>query len=203
MGVNEIQVGRYNGLLHKLLDMKEAAPAPTLAPDIFAVLALEADRPEWAFLAGIKLCSASVNIAANAGFPSIMQLSNPPGSGIIVIVSKGNAWRNSDGVILVDISSTSTGLPVSVNHFVRDPRWGAPGGVSPTAVVTSSNAIAAFGPTIERVHQELQASSSHLTFPPLMLTPNSSVQIATADNNTGLVASLHWEERHLEPSETR
>jgi len=53
--VNEIQVGRFNGILHKLLAMKEGAPAPTLAPEILAAIVLEADRPEYAFLGGTQL----------------------------------------------------------------------------------------------------------------------------------------------------
>ena len=52
---NEIQVGRFNAVLHKLLDMKEGAPAPQLSGDVIPTLVLENDRPEWIFLGAERL----------------------------------------------------------------------------------------------------------------------------------------------------
>jgi len=202
VAANEIQVGRFNGILHKLLDMKEAAPAPSLAPDIFACLTLETDRPEWAFLGAVRLCSASGDQAAGAGAVSIFQLSNPAGSGVIIVLESVNIWTVTTQLIYTHIASSSTGLPTTISTFFRDPRWGAPAAGAPAGLVTSSNATSAFGNIIHR-QQCPSTQSFGLELPPVVLVPNSSIQFAGAAVNIRTACSIHWRERHLEPSELR
>lgn len=85
---NEIQIGRLNGLLHKLLSMKEGSPAPTLMPEISPGLTLESDRPEWEFLAGGHLAWGGALLTAGVGVRARIGLLNPAGSGALFVVSK-------------------------------------------------------------------------------------------------------------------
>lgn len=47
---NEMNAGRIQRLLQRLLDIKGGPPAPQLSGDVTADLTLESDRPEWGYL---------------------------------------------------------------------------------------------------------------------------------------------------------
>lgn len=119
MAVNEVLSGRYNAILHKLLSMKEGAPAPTLAPEILPVIVLEDDRPEWAFLAGERLLSVSHQQAGGVGLAPFLALTNPVGSGVILVIEQV--------IFSVQGGSSSLSLPPewSVGAYEGTPTSGA------------------------------------------------------------------------------
>ena len=105
MAFNEIQVGRYNRLLQKLMSMKGGAPAPQLGGDIDAGITLESDRPEWQFLAGEFRAMGTTFKAADAANLSTVGLFNGNSTGVIgilegVIVTSPNAAQADINIIL-------------------------------------------------------------------------------------------------------
>lgn len=81
----DIQVGRYSLLLHKLLEMVEGAPVPVLAPELLATMALEVDRPEWGFLKQEHLAGGQATRTPGAGEKAQVTLTNTSATGIVVV----------------------------------------------------------------------------------------------------------------------
>lgn len=200
--MNEIQSGRFNAVLHKLLDMKEGAPAPMLASEIFPVIVIESDRPEWDFLQGIRNQGTNAAIAAVAAQRSKFRLRNPTGSGAIAVVESivlrsdtTSLVRLHVGTVATDYSSTFTGI----NRDTRDD-------VSGAVIPSSENSINAstLGSQFAAVH--LRADDPYtLQFPRFIvaLAPGGAMDVFTNVNNAALTVSVEWRERALEASETR
>jgi hypothetical protein len=199
--LNEIQIGRFNGILHKLLDMKEGAPAPTLATDIFPMLGLEMDRPEWKFLAGENLAAGSRTDAAVAGQTSHVGLQNPAGSGVLVIVEKliligasGNEMRvcMQQGT---QADATGYGVKLDTRGWPSATAW------TPVATLfdyTNATAIGTIA-TVQRIGPELQRIAEY----PMILKPGTRCVVRQSAVNLACQVSFVWRERVLSPSETR
>lgn len=195
MPVNEIQVGRYNAILHKLLDMKEGAPAPVLAPEIFAVLELEG-RPEQLWLGGVQMGIARAARAADVGNYSFVYLTNPSGSGVIATVD----WilqNAADGYVdlrqTVHVAGGSQGVQL-------DSRAGNFPTIQATALQTTTGiAVAQPGTAVAPLYV-LQGHKYEL---PFVLIPNSSIAVASPAVNTAVDVVFRWRERVFEPSESR
>lgn len=202
---NEIQVGRYNAILHKLLDMKEGAPAPSLAPDVFATLVLEADRPEWKFLAGERLACGSRAVAAGgAGTYANIVLWNRTGSGVLVVVdallNRNSAARD------MSISVTSTD-PASVGGYsstsfrgLRDTRFGVTANAQPAALIYS---VATASPLGANVLMNFYLNAGNRFDLPIVLAPGTGLSIADKTANEAMTTGIIWRERIESLSETR
>jgi hypothetical protein len=207
--INEVQVGRYNATLFKLLSMKEGAPAPTLAPELVASVILEADRPEFHFLGGSHLGIGQADQAAGgAGVSSWVMLHNPVGSNALVIVEEirpvepgGTSIGGS--IRLVDTSSGALGTNTN-NAIWRDTRGaGNPGAnqglVAETRVLTvtpgAGNSLI--------IPFRLQAGVQAIFTLRLVLSPGRAVAVTPDVSNQRIAASWSWYERPLEPSEAR
>lgn len=197
---NEIQVGRYSALLHKLLDMKEGAPAPTLAPDVFSMLALEVDRPEWKFLMGERLAMGSQSVGAGgAGTYCSVGLYNPADSGVIVILEK--VW-NTIGTTRrcnIRLGTGSTGLTlVGAGRGLFDTRFGLhlpTAQMSKEATATPAGTIIAGQYTFNNVGYSWDI--------PVVLAPDSFISFQDTTANQAAYLNIFWRERPLNPSESR
>jgi hypothetical protein len=207
MAVNEIQIGRWGNILHKLLAMKEGNPAPILAPEVIPTVVLEAERPEWNFLANVVNAWGFVDQAAAVGQVAQCGILNPVGSNVLAVlesvsVSKVDANQFRLYVLFQDNAVTPT------RGSYRDFRFGRRGGASTdlqggstTLFNTSSVAI----PTNSRqVALFWHDSVVNVDIPlDVVLPPNSILFVANVSSNEFLAASFRWRERALEPSETR
>ena len=200
---NEIQTGRFNSILHKLLDMKEGAPAPTLAPDIFAMMALEVDRPEWKFLAGERLSSGSRSIAAGgAGTYGNLVLWNPSGSGVIAILSQVHNLTNAERVFSVAATATDvSGTYTAVSYRgLRDSRWGVLANAKPTCLLYS---LATASPTSTNVLTQIRLSAARTFESDWVIAPGTGLSFIDLVANESFNLSLTWRERGYLPSESR
>jgi hypothetical protein len=195
--LNEIQVGRINGILHKLLDMKEGAPAPTLATDVFPMLALEVDRPEWKFLAGERLCWMRWTDAAVAGQYSHVGLRNPAGSGVLIITDDIRCFVGSSASVALGIRPNTT-VDSANAGYCRDSRQATQSAVGQATTLT---AVAA---GMYPMFGSIMATWVTERFPtPVILHPGFELLLQCTTVNISLTAAFSWRERALNPSETR
>lgn len=208
--VNEIQNGRVNALLTKLLSMKEGSPAPTLAPEVISALVLESDRPEWAFLKGERLGIGGTTLAAGgAGINSYVAIVNPLGSGVLGvilgfmpsgIVGTSNEWE------LRFNNAVTTGLVAQNRAINRDLRSiGVPGGNIPMTLQIFAGAIAAPPGVGSILAQGVAGNSTYSQEIPLdfVLPPGFALLVTDPRGNQPVKVYWRWTERVLDPSETR
>jgi len=198
---NEINVGRYNAILHKLLGMKEGAPSPQVSGDVFPVLGLEMDRPEWKFLGGERLAYSGSYLAAVASKYHQTWLWNPPGSGALCVVEHLDASVHGSGglVGLRDHNVEPSGASkTAVSSVARDYRYGI---VATSIGFYYQTELALVG--TRRLVSSTTASARYDLPGPIVLPPGYGVGFGTEAVNQILSANAFWRERPLEASETR
>lgn len=202
---NEIQSGRINAVLHKLLNISEGSPSPSLATDVFPTITVESDRPEWHFLSGAKLVSAYATKAAAVGENGIVALVNPTNSGVIAVTELMSGWGGAGGVNLYPIAavSTVTALTAGGTHYVRDLRFTDVTGSffeRGTCKLYYGN-LSPISPSVHYVQQVANVTWSVTV--PWVLPPGTAILWRMAGTNLALTVNYTWRERKLEPSETR
>lgn len=202
---NELQIGGPNAVLHKLLNMKEGAPAPVLNPELVASLVLQDDRPEWGFLSGEHICFGSANQVAVAGELAGVLLANPVNSGVLVVMTR--LFHRSTGGLIVfgeTITAAIPGTNSAVNN--ADTRAG-------TAVVGGRHAgIAGQVRNVSSAVSLITAPGYYTVAPNeyrddpnirVVLAPGSYFLLENNAANNPLRVLFNWYERALERSETR
>lgn len=201
---NEIQVGRLSGILHKLLSMKEGAPSPVLATDIFPMLALEVDRPEWKFLGGERICLGGASTGATEAECSQNALYNPPGSGVIGIIETIRCF--SSGGTFYATLRLGAGEPlvgsVQPTRAIVDSRYPFAAATMPTLQVWAGTAAAQQGNVAGWLGRGL-ANHTLVSDFAIVLSPGFYVSLHTYADNQDFGTMFHWRERAIEPSETR
>ena len=135
---NEIQGGRLNSILHKLLNMAEGSPSPTLATDVFPMLALEVDRPEWHFLGGERLGWARWYLGGTAAQYSHVGLRNPAGSGVLLVVDRIVVSVAAGNPVQLGLRTVAA-VDVVSSGLSRDTRFAQTGGFSTNSRIVRPN----------------------------------------------------------------
>lgn len=198
---NEILAARFNSILNKLLSMKEGAPAPSLSSDIVPTIQLEGDRPEYAFLGGVRLAAGFVGVAAGgAGNRSVAKLVNPAASGVLVVIEKIVVHSTVASKTFV-IRTGTTGGATATGSRVRDARWGF---MVPAALVQSVNGAAVNGQILSFwPGQSNGTATAAFIDTAFVLPPGTDIAIEPGVDNEGVSAGFFWRERAIEPSELR
>lgn len=206
---NEILVGRYNRLLQRLTGIKGDNPSPQLSGDIVPILAIEVDRPEWAYLAGEALYSVFQNQAAVAAQSARFQLRNPSGSGVLAIVEGAAIWSSSAGqegrlyrgmTPTVDLTGTTQGVAI-------DSRFGSPlrsaciASVDTNASVFATGVAAEDFPFTSADAGIIQLHRRPNRIPIAILGPGSACGLFSVVVNNQALATWFWRERAIEPGE--
>lgn len=98
---NEIGGGNLDQILQQRLNVKgPGAVAPTVAPEVMPVLALEVDRPEWSVIKGEVPVSIRVTQNAVVGNFSFAWISLAAGSGLLFVCTRIKVNAASTGVSL-------------------------------------------------------------------------------------------------------
>lgn len=205
--MNDIQVGRYSQLLHKLLEISEGSPTPTIAPELFAMLTLEVDRPEWGWLKGEYPCAGYANEGAGAGARSIVALLNPTGSNALIVVEGAEILHSPELVLMEQVFGTSlTGFDDDGIERVIDLRAGTSGlgyWRNPVGkIMTDTRAVlsATFGHLLPITTTSTPTNVFRLEHP-VILPPNSALAFTGSQDNVALRATIYWRERAIEPME--
>lgn len=203
MAVNEIMAGRYNAVLHKLLQIGSGAPAPILAPEVIAAIVLEADRPEWLFLGGMQAGMGMGYAPAQVAARSILTLENPSGSGALVTIEKMWGFVATGEYMLMDRCTTADTVgytPLAVTR-VLDGRLAD----QPTVAIMQRTAAALPTGTFARLIDGGDGTYSFfkLDNPLIVLAPGTAIRVAGSADNSPIYVNFLWRERVLEQSETR
>jgi hypothetical protein len=199
---NEILVPRYNEALHKLLAMKEGAPAPQLSPDIQPVLDVTGGSFEMLRLLGVIPWIATFNYGPHAGEYSYAGVRNPPGSNIITVVER--VLFRPTGTQVLQLYYIQAGvLPWSIYGVTirRDTVGLVPGaGMNvPQTQDCGYHSAAIAGNLI----MEAYLGYSLQVDMPFVLGPGDAIIVKGPTTNTMVSISMWGYERVLEPSEQR
>lgn len=198
-----MQVGRYNAILHKLLAMKEGAPAPTLAPDILPVLVLESDRPEWAYLGGVALASAGAERAGVALQVAHLQIFNPVGSGALVIVNELVLASDNSAVIQWGVTPTAMATNETVGG-AADTRLLSPIAVRNVAAqIRSDSTVGLLGMSYTLGTIRVITNQGIVIPQDVVLAPGTGLLVSNRAIAALLQVTFIWRERAFEPSEVR
>lgn len=214
--VNEIQIGRWSGILHKLLSMKEGAPSPVLAPEITPGIILENDRPEWRFLGGDNAAIFYQELGGVAGQSQFAQVVNPITSGVIAIVEQifaGHvvAVATQGTYRIYGFQTAPIALANQLNVSVQDFRYALG---APTLSVTvpllgtyvSSAALPASWAGVSQVIVAPIMAGNLFTpglFSPIILPPGTAIGIQNTLANSAFTFAFWVRFRQLEQAETR
>lgn len=197
---NEIQVGRFNAVLHKLFDMKEGAPSPQVASEIMPVITLESDRPEWAFLANERLCYGGSAQNAVAGELSHIQLLNRSSDALVVV--KEIRVQSPGGATFLTIGNVDAVFPgasVQLSSGFTDSRLSRTANRTAAQIWRQTNAASLLDNALYNFYSD---GYHRLTFP-IVLTANRGIGVRTTSVNEILGVQFVWTERFIEDSETR
>jgi len=152
--LNEILAARYEQLLTRKFNITGGAPAPQLTPEIGCNLSLEVGE-EGHILQSEYLCSGRFFTTGNAGQSGSIQLTNPVGSNILLVVEQIVAQALSAVVNGINCGILNTAGPpntatagdvvivdtrvASVGAYTRLPTGRVTGGVNTPPTVVQPN----------------------------------------------------------------
>lgn len=147
-------------------------------------------KEEWCWPRRERLCAGFGTAAQDAGNYSNVQLKNPTGSGLLIIVDRIGVRTANAGGYTLDETTTTIGAVVSNQSSVRDGRWGSS---RVQGVITQGVTAAVTGIPVWFYQM---AASSYLELPAgWILPPGSSIYVRGAAINLGVSASFYWRER--------
>jgi hypothetical protein len=193
---NEINEGGLNQILTRRLGMQGGASAPGVAPEVFPVLTLENDRPEWGYLKGERTCGKYDAVNAVAGQFSIAQLYLPSTSNEVAVITNIQRHTGADFSIarLVGIGGGLGGFAARTTA-TRDFRWN---GERTSLILERTNNVAL--PT--RFPDLFGFTAVQTSFTePIVITPGTGLGLFGIAVNTTIVFSVQWRERPANPGE--
>jgi hypothetical protein len=201
---NEILAGRFNRFSQKHFNLKGRDGTPTLGADVLMQMSFQSGI-ENRYLEGWDVCGRSNAVVATAAQFSVIQLSNPAGSGVVGVCTR---WLTS--TITADVQAQL----ILIRNFTSqqpNPRtnstWDLRGRPVGSLVFTDSNGAAPNGPggtATPIVVINLPANSNVELIPaPLEvpLLPGTALEYSTGAANEAVACAVWWRERALEDSE--
>lgn len=193
-------IGEYglNDVLTKRLTTPGGSNAPSVAPEIFPVLTLENDRPEWIHLAGGGLFSKVVSITAVAAQYSMAQIYVPSDRRTIVVVENVRRSSSPTGINIARGVGISAGLGgwVGQSTAARDFRQRSEG--SGAIIETTTNVAL---PTTFALLDLLETDNGEAHAVPFIVTPGTALILFGTAVNSTLRFTLKWRERSAQPGE--
>jgi len=194
----------YNGvgesglsqLLTKRLTTPGGSDAPAVAPELFPVLALENDRPEWGYLKGEGHYAVYIAVGAVAAEYGMAQLYLPTTARTIAVVteiSSPDALAKNVGMA-TGISGGIAGWAAGTTLNMDSRRRGQGG-----AVLYENNTDVAQPAVHGRAAQLTVAGQS--VRGPFILAPGGCLMIYSVTVNQSMLANVRWYERPAEPGE--
>ena len=206
-GYNEIQVGRYNRSLQKLLSLKGPASMNELSTTLQAVLAVF-HSSENRYLEGWDLFGLTDSIAAVAAQQTFYYLRNPAGSNVVAVVT--------DIFVLLSVAADSvnyrhragndapTAGSAGVSAQVIDPRSQR---ISSSLLNTggTSAAPSLIGQPLRVISLPTAGDGRALLLntpeDEIVLAPGTTIELVTGGQNDTMRVNFRWRERFLEDSE--
>lgn len=197
----------FDQVLTKRLVGPGGALAPSVAPELFPVITLESDRPEWHYLFGGRLCAAWFDNTAVAGETANIRLRNPVNSGCLAVIELLDFLVSpASSVRIVRSIDNNDFVTAAVPTSQRDFRY-VEDGLSPAStaqVVCSFGSILAGGYLNPRVVYNLPSLGAGARTElrvPFILPPGSVFNLQTVAVAARLAGSITWRERYINPTE--
>jgi hypothetical protein len=206
--LNEIlgSAARFNQTLTRKFGITGGAPSPQLTPEIAPVYAFPLNLEDRILAGEIVAAGTKVQIAV-AGIRSAIQLNNPTGSNIVVVVEHIEGYSGSADVVAAGIIAALPlpALPNPGDVTWRDTRTRSNGGAytrEPVARITSTGAGGA--PAYSGGNLFLRNVAANIEFEydtPFVLGPGYCIQFNQATVNEVLICSFAWREVPLAQGE--
>lgn len=201
MAMNEVQIGRYQHLLERLLALKGEISAQQLSPELIPVLNLGNDRPEWAALGNEHLAWGRGAQAAVAGERSAVLLWNRTTSGALGIIRDVFIYPASAMNVQIGWGPevAGGGYSQAASGF-RDARIGQG---ATAAALLCYNYRQVGSPITSVLWQSslFNSTTTHIPNLDIVLPPGTALYVAGAADNTSITVCFVWRERKLEPQE--
>lgn len=199
--MNDIQdFGVAEQLSRRLNIVDTASPAPSLAPEVFAVVQVAPPSAEDEYLRGFLIESTSGFAPPVALQYTHVRLANLPSSGNLVIVDKVHVYSGAD--CQLGIGDVTTQLGNVNDSTIRDGR------ITPVAsIVRQTQAVVSYESNISPMTSYAKrVALLPSTFPiqldiAVVLRPGTSFEIATVDVNGSFYFNIFFRERRAQPSE--
>lgn len=205
----DLQTARLTDLARSLFSLKASNPLPGLADEVIPVVVLEGPRVEHLALSGeLPFCAWTFR-AGVAGENATIQLHNPAGSRVQVVIEHITVFSGSASVTVIQLSYQATAISaVAAIHSrqVRDTRVAKPLDPFPRGVVNfwtaGAAAIAAqLGDLVPAIPASGAQTWHRWEGGDIVLAPGMGVFIHNSLIAAGIQATWTWRERLLEASE--
>lgn len=201
MIINQIQGGRWDTFLRRLLPIKDRSIAPILASELVGQVVVQEWEPEFYKLRDENLCFGMAQRAAVAAEFSHVKIRNPDLSGSMVILEQ--IWVRLSAAGIIDMATGGVelaGFTAAATAF-RDLRSGVltAGGVTVAELSSDTNVGALGGTSVARAALGTN-EIVQLKFP-VILPPATEFIIRAFTANVTMNVTILWRERGAEPSE--
>lgn len=196
MNYNQAAEFGLQQLITRRLTTPGGLPAPTVAPEMFPVISLENDRPEWGFLKGERHMTGFYQGGPTVGNFEGVELRNPAGSGVIVVVNRIVTIAAADTRYYRAAAPIAGLLGGTAPMDLRDPMPGA----NINGIATIAGAAAPGlppGGLMRRVEQGGYVEHRENW----VLPPNTALQVYVGATNLLLTCWFNWTERGAQPGE--
>jgi len=199
--VSKIEIGRLSDQLRRMLGMAGVEQiAAELSPEISPTIELEGRSAQWDFLKGVRGCGGAAEIPRVALGSTRYRLRNPPGSGVMGLVSFFEMVPAADAQLIASVGDAVTNLPLgTVDTTVFDGRWGQSGVARAALILSVDNTLdVAPAGTIWMRSRRLLDEPFRLRYE-IPLTPGRSLDWGTETGtlNIRMWSYILWQERGL------
>lgn len=207
---NELQVGRFNRAFQKLVGIKGSPPVRQIGTEILPVFSVPLGV-EFRYLESWNRFATVGSPGAVAAQFAAVQLRNPVGSNVIVVVEKCLCSNLTAGAVVFDVSMAPGGgggaitadLSVNLTPFTQrlDARYGVQAN---TAIIISAGSTGAkIGNIIQQFSVPANTTTDTILFEDQEITvlPGDTWLVQANVANTSINAAYIWRERFLEDSE--
>lgn len=187
---NLIQRPDLNDRLVRSLGIRERAPAPSLSPEVQAVILLEDLTTSSPFERSLmRECGGFITAGPVAGQYSGIAINNPAGSGCVIRFDRAQVWAAAASRI--DIGPWAQAVPAGTgSRYFMDPRFGGqPTGQlrNGTSIVTPVNPVTGWYEVAANTPVDLDRLG-------IIIPPGYMAGISLATVNVMLSACLRWVE---------
>lgn len=199
---NEIQSGRFNRALQKLMAIKGGAAVKQLGSEILPVVAMYYGA-ECRYLESWQRFGGFASQAGFAAQLSFLKFRNPPTSNVIAVVEKICIFNGAGAALAFQLLGPFQTLSQLDFTAIASTRFDARGQQAPACVISQSTSASFNGNVTVSVSVPTNTSYDVLNtdiqeFPVL---PNDNFFLNCQTANNPLTVSVWWRERFLEDPE--
>lgn len=187
---NEIGGGNLDQILQQRFNVKSAgAVAPSIAPEIMPVVALENDRPEYSALKGEFWFSVGLSAAAVVGNFSFAYLQNTLAANVLLVIREMRATSTS-GSIFVRFGAPQGVVTASSSQQLRTRDARLPN-LSPIQFDIGDCTLTASGNTLDTI------AAGEIVPYPLIVAPGDTLTFISSAVNQLVSVKLYGYYRNL------